>query len=64
MAPAGTPKPIVDKLNAEIRKILQKPDFRIIGQAGAEPMIMTADEFETYIRADIVKWADVIKTSG
>ncbi len=65
MAPAGTPRPIVDKLNAEIRKILQKPEVQANWEKqGAEPMIMTADEFEAYIRADIVKWADVIKASG
>ena len=44
MAPAGTPKPIVDKLNAEIRKILQKPEVQDNwAKQGAEPMIMTAE---------------------
>lgn len=65
MAPKGTPKPVVDRLNAEIVKILNKPDVRANWEKqGAEPMIMTPEQFETYIRDDIVKWAEVVKLSG
>jgi tripartite-type tricarboxylate transporter receptor subunit TctC len=65
MAPKGTPKAIVDKLNAEINKVLSKPATKQAwGQQGAIPMVMTPAEFDTYLRGDIVKWANLIKTAG
>src|SRR5215813_10797738 len=65
MAPAGTPKPIVDKLNAEINKVLAMPDIKAQwAEQGATPMIMTPAEFEAYVRKDIDKWAEVIHTAG
>jgi tripartite-type tricarboxylate transporter receptor subunit TctC len=65
MAPAGTPKPIVDKLNAEINKVLMKPETKAAwAKQGAEPLIMTPTEFDKYLRADIEKWAKVIQTAG
>jgi tripartite-type tricarboxylate transporter receptor subunit TctC len=65
MAPAGTPKAIVDKLNAEINKVLSKPEVQAAWvKQGAEPLIMTPAEFETYLRADIEKWAKVVQTAG
>ena len=65
MAPAGTPKPVIDKLNAEITKIVQRPDVKKAWIAqGAEPMMMTPAEFEKYLNGDIAKWAKVIKSAG
>ena len=65
MAPAGTPQPIVEKLNAEINKVIARPDIKEAwGKQGAEPMSMTAAEFEKFLRADIEKWARVVKFSG
>jgi tripartite-type tricarboxylate transporter receptor subunit TctC len=65
MAPAGTPKPIVDKLNAEIGKVLAKPEVKEAwAKQGAESMIMTPAEFDTFLRGDIEKWAKVIQTAG
>jgi tripartite-type tricarboxylate transporter receptor subunit TctC len=65
MAPAGTPKPIIDKLNAEVRKILARSDIKEAwAKQGATPMTMTPDEFDKYLRADIEKWANVVKVSG
>jgi tripartite-type tricarboxylate transporter receptor subunit TctC len=65
MAPAGTPKAVVDKLNAEINKVLGKAEVKAAwAKQGAEPMIMTPGEFDTYLRGDIEKWAKVIKTAG
>jgi tripartite-type tricarboxylate transporter receptor subunit TctC len=65
MAPAGTPAPIVDKLNAEINQVLKRPDVKEAwGKQGAEPMIMTPAEFDKYLRGDIDKWAKVIQTAG
>jgi tripartite-type tricarboxylate transporter receptor subunit TctC len=65
MAPAGTPKPIVDLLNAEANKILSAPELRKSWAAqGANAMSMTPAEFDAYIRAEIDKWAEVVKISG
>ena len=65
MAPAGTPKPVTDRLNAEISKIVSRPDVkRAWNEQGAEPMTMTVGEFEKYLNDDIAKWAKVIKGAG
>ena len=65
MAPAGTPKAIVDKLNAEINKVLDKAEIKEAwAKQGAVPIVMTPSEFDAYARADIDKWAKVIQTAG
>jgi tripartite-type tricarboxylate transporter receptor subunit TctC len=65
VAPTGTPKPIVDRLNAEIGKIVARPDVKKAwNEQGAEPMAMTPAEFEKYLNADIAKWANVVKVAG
>jgi tripartite-type tricarboxylate transporter receptor subunit TctC len=65
MAPTGTPKDIVDKLNAEINKALGKAEIKEAwAKQGAVPIIMTPAEFDTYLRGDIEKWAKVIQTAG
>jgi tripartite-type tricarboxylate transporter receptor subunit TctC len=65
MAPAGTPKAVVDRLNGEITKVVNRPDVRKIWQEqGAVPMSMSPAEFERYLNADIAKWAKVVKLSG
>jgi len=65
MAPAGTPTPIVDKLNDEIARILRRPDvMQAWAQQGAEPIAMSPSEFDAFLRSDIQKWANVVKISG
>ena len=65
MAPAGTPKPIVERLNAEIRKIVNSPEAKEgWAKQGAAPLAMSTDEFAQYLRDDIAKWANVVKISG
>jgi tripartite-type tricarboxylate transporter receptor subunit TctC len=65
MAPAGTPKEIVDKLNAEINKVIGRPDVKEAwAKQGAVPLVMTPAEFGKYLRADIAKWAEVVRASG
>ncbi len=65
MAPKGTPQPIVDRLNAEIVKVLQRPDVKEAwAKQGAEPLVMTPAEFTAYLEKDIMKWAEVVKISG
>jgi tripartite-type tricarboxylate transporter receptor subunit TctC len=62
MAPAGTPKPIIDKLNAAVNEVIKRPDIvKLWNDQGAVPMSMTPDEFDKYLRGDIVKWAEVVK---
>ena len=65
LAPVKTPKPIIDKLNAEIVKIMNRSDVKEAwAKQGAVPMSMSPAEFDKYIRADIEKWAQVVKVSG
>jgi tripartite-type tricarboxylate transporter receptor subunit TctC len=65
MAPAGTPKPVIDRLNAEISKIVKRPEVKKAwGEQGAEPLTMTPDEFGKYLNDDIAKWAKVIRGAG
>jgi tripartite-type tricarboxylate transporter receptor subunit TctC len=65
MAPAGTPKAIVDKLNAEINKVIARPDVKAAwDKQGAVALVMTPAEFDAYLRKDIEKWAEVVKVSG
>jgi tripartite-type tricarboxylate transporter receptor subunit TctC len=65
MAPAGTPRPIADRLNAEVTKITGRPEVKKSwNEQGAEPMTMSVAEFEKYVHADIAKWARVVKLSG
>jgi len=65
MAPAATPPAIVDTLNAEIAKVVNRPDIRAAwAQQGAEPMVMRPAEFDKFLRADIEKWAKVVQISG
>ncbi|MEO8310850.1 MAG: tripartite tricarboxylate transporter substrate binding protein [Caldimonas sp.] len=64
-APAGTPKPFVDRLQAEVKKILATPDVaRKLADAGLEVVGSTPEELAAYQRAEIVKWAKVVKDSG
>ena len=65
MAPAGTPKAIVDVLNAEINKAIRRPDVKEAwDKQGAVALVMTPAEFDAYLRKDIEKWAQVVKVSG
>ena len=65
MAPFNTPRSILDRLNNEITKITSRSDVRKLwNDQGAEPLNMSVAEFEKYLRADIAKWAKVVKASG
>src|SRR6478609_4556435 len=62
MAPAGTPKPIIDKLAAATNAFVKRPDIvKLWKEQGALPMSMTTEEFDKFLRGDIAKWADVVK---
>ena len=65
MAPKGTPQAIVDKLNDEINKAIDRPEVRKMwAEQGAVPMAMTPAEFGAYLEKDIAKWANVVKTAN
>ena len=65
MAPRGTPKPVVDKLNETITKIVGQPDVKQTwAKQGAVAMVMSPEVFDKYARDDITKWARVIKTAN
>ncbi len=62
MAPEGTPTPIIDKLNAAVNAAIKRPEVEKLWAAqGAAPMTMTPEVFDAFLRADIVKWAGVVK---
>ena len=62
MAPAGTPKPVVDKLAAEMKAVVGKPEnVKMWETQGALPVSMTPVAFDKFLRDDIVKWAGVVK---
>ncbi len=64
MAPKGTPQAVVDKLNAEIEKVIQqKAIVDAWAKQGAAPLLMTPTEFGAYLEKDIAKWANVVKTA-
>jgi len=64
-APAGTPKPIVDRLHSEIAKILAEPDMRErIAKLGMQGADMTVDQITEFQKAEVAKWAQVIKTAN
>jgi tripartite-type tricarboxylate transporter receptor subunit TctC len=65
MAPKGTPRPIVDRLNTEIRKVVNAPDLKADWEKqGAVGMDMSPEDFEKYLHQDIEKWAKIVKISG
>jgi tripartite-type tricarboxylate transporter receptor subunit TctC len=65
MAPTGTPKPIIDKLNAAVNAFVKRPEIvKLWREQGALPMSMSPDEFDKFLRGDIVKWAEVVKKFG
>ena len=65
MAPAGLPKPVADKLQGELVKVLRSPEMRqVIRAQFFEPYTSTSEEFTKLIRADGAKWAKIVKGSG
>jgi tripartite-type tricarboxylate transporter receptor subunit TctC len=65
MAPKGTPKAIVDRLNEAVSKIANQSEVKQAWtKQGAVPMVMSPEVFDKYTRDDIAKWEKVIKTAG
>ncbi len=65
LAPANTPREIINRLSAETARILKMPDVNSrLSDLGAEPVGSTAAEFDAHIKSEIVKWAKVIKDAN
>jgi tripartite-type tricarboxylate transporter receptor subunit TctC len=65
VAPAGVSKDIIARLNAEIVQVMELPDIRTkLPPLGLEPMTNTPEQFGTYMRSEIAKWAKVVRESG
>jgi tripartite-type tricarboxylate transporter receptor subunit TctC len=64
-APAGTPRPIVERIAAEIKRVFERPDVvSAFRTAGGEPAPMNADAFAAFIASERPKWQEVVKASG
>ncbi len=65
LAPAGTPREIINRLNAEITRAVNTPEVRekLVGQ-GADPFTMTPEQFKKFFLAEIAKWAKAVKAAG
>jgi tripartite-type tricarboxylate transporter receptor subunit TctC len=63
--PAGLPRPVVERLNAEIARALAAPDLqqRLISQ-GADPLTGSPDAFARYVRDEVSKWSKVVRDAG
>jgi tripartite-type tricarboxylate transporter receptor subunit TctC len=63
--PAGTPRPIIDRLNAEVLRVLKDPGFRQqLSSDGSEPLGTTPAEFGAFLSSEMKRWAAVVKSSG
>jgi tripartite-type tricarboxylate transporter receptor subunit TctC len=65
MAPAGTPRPLLDRLSEEVNKIVNSADVKEAwGKQGAAPMGMSVDQFGKFLGEDIQKWSKLVKDTG
>lgn len=65
LAPAGTPRPIIMRLNTEVTKVLAMPDVKdFLFNQGLDPAPGTPEQFGAYIKSEMIKWAKVVKASG
>jgi tripartite-type tricarboxylate transporter receptor subunit TctC len=65
MAPARTPRPIIDRLQRELAEVLKDPEVRSrYATLGIEPVGNTPEQFAAQIRADLARWGEVVKTAG
>jgi tripartite-type tricarboxylate transporter receptor subunit TctC len=65
MAPAGTPKPILDRIAAEVRAAVKDPKIvEQLAKFGVDPVGSTPDDFAAMIAADVETWAAAVKMAG
>ncbi len=64
-APTGTPRPIIDKLAAELRRIFELPDVKAkFFEIGAVPSPMTPEPFPAFVEDERKKWQEVVRTAN
>ncbi|KAF1048510.1 Bug family tripartite tricarboxylate transporter substrate binding protein [Xylophilus sp.] len=64
-APAGTPQPVVDRINAALTKVLHDADVKKkLSEQGAEPYVEKPEQFAAFIKTETAKWSKVVKESG
>lgn len=64
-APAGTPKDLLNRINAETQKAMKQPDFqKVLADTGSEYVGESPEKFGAFVKAEAVKWAKVVKDSG
>jgi tripartite-type tricarboxylate transporter receptor subunit TctC len=64
-APAGTPRPIVERLAAEVKHVFEEPGVvTALTKVGGKPAPMSADEFTAFIASERPKWQQVVKAAG
>jgi tripartite-type tricarboxylate transporter receptor subunit TctC len=65
LAPAGTPREIINRLNSEIKKALASPDLKErLANSGVDPLTSTPEQLASYIKSETVRYAKIIKDSG
>jgi len=65
LAPAGTPRSVISRLNAELVKIMHSPDLKEkLAATGTDPLTSTPEEFAAYIQREIAKWGEVVRKAG
>ena len=65
VVPAGTPEPVIEKLNAEIRRALQSPEMqKQLKAQGAQALGSTPQEYAAYIKSEISRWGEVVKAAN
>ena len=65
VAPAGTPAPIIERLNSELNKVVASPDVRAkLAAQGTEPLGGTSAQYAAYIKSELTRWAQVVKDAG
>jgi tripartite-type tricarboxylate transporter receptor subunit TctC len=65
MAPAGTPRPIIDRVAGEIARMVRDPKIaEALTKSGVDPLGNTPEEFAAFIAADIALWTDAVKVTG
>jgi tripartite-type tricarboxylate transporter receptor subunit TctC len=65
LAPAGTPRPVIDRLNAEFRQAIHAPDMKErYVTFGLEPVGSSPEQFDAFMRAELTKWGDIVRRSG
>jgi tripartite-type tricarboxylate transporter receptor subunit TctC len=65
LAPAGTSRAVIQRLNAELAKIMHSPELKEkLAGSGTEPRTSTPEEFAAYIKSEIAKWGEVIRKAG